>query len=88
MVNFIRRMFCKHDYELTDDIKIGNYNSSPDPDKVVPNEGVKIYRCKKCGAIQRVSTKKPDYAGVALKWVVVAMLSTFTVGCVKEVIKK
>lgn len=60
MINKIREMFCKHDYEFIENIKIGDYNGAEDIEKVVPNEYVKLYRCKKCGHIHRVSSEATD----------------------------
>ena len=88
MVNFIRRAFCKHDYELIENIKFGNFNESEDPDKVIPTERLKIYRCKKCGHVQKVSTKETDYAWKVAKWIFVTLFGAFTVGYIKSVIKR
>ena len=49
IVNYIRSLFCKHDWELLRSIKTyeSEYSSRPCSHRV-------IYRCKKCGFVQKI----------------------------------
>lgn len=48
VVNYIRSLFCCHDFERIKDIRV--YDS----DHILPVEHKIIYRCRKCGYVQRV----------------------------------
>lgn len=52
IINYIRSCFCKHDFELLS--KVNNYHSYISMD--VPMSCTWIYRCKKCGYVQKVES--------------------------------
>lgn len=49
LVNYIRSLFCKHDWELLR--KIDVYESEHSK---MPHSHRVIYRCKKCGFVQKI----------------------------------
>lgn len=49
LVNYIRQMFCQHDWEYLTCINL--YESSGD---TLPYGSRRVYRCKKCGFVQRI----------------------------------
>ena len=49
LVNYIRQMFCQHDWELLAHIHL--YETDQD---TRPYGSSRTYRCKKCGFVQRV----------------------------------
>lgn len=50
LINYIRQMLCKHDFEFIRETRI--YSSESDS---MPIKSHRIYRCKKCGYAQRVN---------------------------------
>lgn len=48
LVNYIRSLFCKHEWELLK--QVGYYD---DGDKL-PCRSILLYRCKKCGYVQKI----------------------------------
>lgn len=51
LINYIRSCFCKHDWELLADTLV--YESES---KNMPCGKIWIYRCKKCGYRNKVTT--------------------------------
>lgn len=47
LINYIRSCFCKHEWELIFDKMI--VDSSKPTGIEIPNDHIKVYRCKKCG---------------------------------------
>lgn len=47
LINYIRSCFCNHEWELIYDITVVNSNKLNG--KEIPDNYIKIYRCKKCG---------------------------------------
>lgn len=45
LINYIRSCFCKHDWELIFDKVI--FNSTKTTDREIPDNHIKVYRCKK-----------------------------------------
>lgn len=52
LINYIRSCFCKHDWECIAK-NIARYES----EKQIPYERIWIYRCKKCGCRNKITTK-------------------------------
>ena len=51
LINYIRSCFCKHEWEcLANDL--GRYKKG----QGFPYEQIWIYRCKKCGCLNKVTT--------------------------------
>lgn len=49
LINYIRSCFCKHEWEcLTNTLVYDN------ADDKLPNYKLWIYRCKKCGVVQKI----------------------------------
>ena len=46
IVNYIRSLFCRHDFELIAKVK--------EHDVLLGDSGRLVYRCRKCGYVQRV----------------------------------
>ena len=51
LINYIRSCFCKHDWELLTDTLIYE-----DESKNKPYKEVWIYRCKKCGCKNKITS--------------------------------
>ena len=49
IINYIRSLFCKHKWEFIKEIAVFDSNISKDR----PLESRCVYRCRKCGYIQR-----------------------------------
>lgn len=49
MVNYIRSLFCCHDFEMIQNVDVYKYEFSK-----YPKFTKKIYLCKKCGYVKRV----------------------------------
>ena len=49
IVNYIRQCFCKHDFEVIMNVDIYETEMS-----TVPRYIKKVYRCKKCGYVQKI----------------------------------
>ena len=49
LINYIRSCFCKHEWECLT-IKSVYYNA----DEKLPKYKLWIYRCKKCGMVQKI----------------------------------
>lgn len=49
IVNYLKSLFCQHDYELLKEVS--TYES---PMSVLPIRTRRTYRCRKCGFVQRV----------------------------------
>lgn len=52
LINYIRSCFCKHDWEKLSEIRDFNIDISIE----VPISYTFIYRCKKCGMVQKIKT--------------------------------
>lgn len=50
LINYIRSCFCKHDWKKLLEIKGFDINIL----KEVPTSYIFIYRCKKCGMVQKI----------------------------------
>lgn len=53
MINCIRRWFCKHGWELIFDNVIVDSSKSTR----IPENYIKVYRCKKCGYSKKYSAQ-------------------------------
>ncbi len=49
LINYIRSCFCNHEWELL--MEIYNYSSKFND---MPTNIIIIYRCKKCGFVQKI----------------------------------
>ncbi len=49
LIQYIRSLFCKHDFEMIANVETYEKESSS-----LPIKRVRVYRCKKCGYVQRV----------------------------------
>lgn len=52
LINYLRSCFCKHYWELLTEKDVYQYSSSTRPFKTIY-----VYRCDKCGQIQKVEVK-------------------------------
>lgn len=52
LINYIRSCFCKHEWELLDQIKVFDQDKS----MKVPDHYEWIYRCKKCGYCNKIKS--------------------------------
>lgn len=50
LINYIRSCFCKHEFEMIDDKVLTNKSGNP-------CDHLRVYRCKKCGYVQRVYSR-------------------------------
>ena len=50
MINFIKRMFCKHEYKWQEKTMVGGY--------LVLGVREFVYRCPKCGKVKEKCTEK------------------------------
>ena len=53
LINYIRSCFFKHDWECIAE----NIEKYEDLKKTIPYERIWIYRCKKCGCRNKITTK-------------------------------
>ena len=51
IIQYLRSCFCKHDWKLVADNKYYAYSDSE-----MPWKRVLVYRCTKCGLVQKVNT--------------------------------
>lgn len=49
IVNYIRQCFCKHEWQFLKEVSV-----FPDAFSDMPYKSRQIYRCKKCGYVQKV----------------------------------
>lgn len=51
LINYIRSCFCRHDWE-----SLGEHSYYRDDASAMPVRRVDVFRCRKCGYVQKVRT--------------------------------
>ncbi len=49
LINYLRQCFCKHDWE-----NLGRHAYCPGDEAALPTKTIDVYRCKKCGYVQKI----------------------------------
>lgn len=52
LINYIRSCFCKHDWEKLKDLPVYDIENL-----TIPMNYMIVYRCKKCGMVQKIKVK-------------------------------